>query len=260
MVPLAAALLLGGGWYFVSSLGSVLNYVDASVPISPREDCPKGMLPIRGLCLDQTEVTVASYRACVDAKVCKEPDARSTPFCSWGQPDHDMHPVSCVSFDQASTYCRWAGARLPFEDEWAVAAGAFENRFPWGDSLLPNPEKRLNACDLECGKLFHSLQRDIPTLFNASDGFATTAPVGSFPLGSSPFGVLDMAGNVAEWTEGLDGAAVIHGGSWRDSSPEAVSSLYRTVMSRDSSSEVVGFRCAKPLAPDAERTKPEGPR
>jgi formylglycine-generating enzyme required for sulfatase activity len=109
--------------------------------------------------------------------------------------DRADHPVTHVNLFDARAYAAWAGARLPSAAEWERAARGDDRRsFPWGDELRP--------------ELAH---------FDAT----STAPAGSLPGGASPFGVLDLAGNVAEWCDDQpDGAtAVIKGGSWVTTNP-----------------------------------------
>ena len=98
----------------------------------------------------------------------------------------DDHPVVQVSVRDAQAFCAWHGLRLPSEKEWEFAArGTDGRRYPWGDAKPEEKGKRRAnfgtvAC---CAK-------------DAADGYARLAPVGQFPAGASPFGALDMAGNV----------------------------------------------------------------
>jgi formylglycine-generating enzyme required for sulfatase activity len=115
-------------------------------------------------------------------------------------------------------------------EEWvAAAAGAVDRPWPWGDEQ-PSAD-RLDACGAECAPV---------SMYPASDGWPATAPRGAFPLGASPDGVLDLAGNVAEWD--ADGA--VRGGSWADVDPSAVGSRASRALDPASALPTVGFRCA----------------
>lgn len=131
--------------------------------------------------IDRTEVTVGQYSACVEAGACSAPNTRND--CNFGASGRRDHPVNCVDWEQARAYCAWAGKRLPTEAEWEKAArGVDGRRYPWGDEG-PTPTRA--------------------NLSGAHDGFSATSPVGRFLAGASPFGALDMLGNVSEWLDGL---------------------------------------------------------
>jgi len=129
--------------------------------------------------MDQLEVTNAMYALCVSAGACELPQnlgtARKAEY--FNAPEFKDYPVVYVTWGQAKTYCEWANRRLPTEAEWERAARGDDLRtFPWGED---KPDWRFAN--------FNMLVTD-------------TSRVGSYALGASPFGVLDMAGNVAEWT------------------------------------------------------------
>jgi formylglycine-generating enzyme required for sulfatase activity len=213
--------------------------------------------------LDRTEVTVADYGTCVRAGKCTPPDAYlAAPYepralCNWQHPEgRPGHPVNCVDAFQAAAFCAWKKMRLPTEAEWRHAASR-AGAFPWGDEA-PGPS-RLNACGPECGTANSRGLVGAKRVPWASDGFAETAPVGSFPGGDTPDDISDLAGNVWEWTApnrplaetadaSVDPASErrgLRGGSFYTVSAASFSSDARSEVPATQRSFAVGFRCAR---------------
>lgn len=149
-------------------------------PEAEREG-PTRKATVKAFRIDITEVTVAQYWACMKAGVCKL-ECQHT-YCSRPTPGvYDDFPVNYTSWEDAATYCHWVGKRLPTEEEWEYAAhGSDGRRYPWGNN---REGERL------CSQ--HALHT----------GACSPCSVGNFPAGASPFGLLDMFGNVFEWTIG----------------------------------------------------------
>ena len=113
-----------------------------------------------------------SIPSVLTAGACSEPNNTR-----WNDLAYAEHPVVNVNWDQANAYATWAGGRLPTEAEWEKACRGTDGRiYPWGDEP-PTAE-----------------------LANFANNVGDTTPVGSYPNGASPYGALDMAGNVWEWT------------------------------------------------------------
>jgi len=195
--------------------------------------------------IDRTEVTVARYHGCVAAGACTP--AAVAPECNADAVGMAAHPINCVDWQQATTFCAWAGQRLPTEAEWEKAARGTDGRkFPWGNTDLPAAGKVANICDVACDLQWK--------LADYADGFAATAPVGTYPAGASPYGAADMGGNVWEWTADAYGdtpARVIRGGSWNNQARNARTSM-RSGFTASALAPTVGFRCVS--VPDLPET------
>jgi formylglycine-generating enzyme required for sulfatase activity len=189
--------------------------------------------------LDRTEVTVEAYLACVKAKGCAPSEHQSGCNATAKKP-RLQHPMNCISKGQAEQYCLAQGKRLPSAAEWEFAARGTDGRsYPWGNEA---------AGDQVCWQA------------RAGGLNEETCPVGSFPAGASPFGALDMAGNVAEWTStevtesAAPGGFFTRGGSYRFD-PIDLADVERLHIRTDESEPFAGYnaiptigvRCAKNL-------------
>jgi formylglycine-generating enzyme required for sulfatase activity len=177
--------------------------------------------------IDVKEVTARDYEACIAEVSCSR-------GCGRGGDD----PVACVTRADAVAYCAWKGKRLPTDAEWTLAAAGSEGRpYPWGSAA---PDRlRLNGCGSECAGA---------AMYAGSDGYVDSAPVGRFPLGGTVDGVLDLAGNVAEWVNAVDAvdtnASMVRGGSYADVDAHAVQTTAARPMAAGAAAVDVGFRCA----------------
>ena len=198
------------------------------------DEAPVHLVELESFWIYQTEVTNAQYRHCVEDEMCPSPAILEF----FHDPIFEDHPVVYVDWYSAESYCKYSGGRLPSEAEWEKAARGKDGRlFPWGE-------------DAVCGK---------SNLKGCTQGLTT--PVGAFPEGASPYGVLDMAGNVTEWvadwyseeyyqvsppfnpTGPSEGEMrVARGGSWKNPFL-GVRSTNRTANYPEVFSTGVGFRC-----------------
>ena len=208
------------------------------------ESSPRRELFVDAFYMDKFEITVARYakflQATGNVKTPEEWDAVNV------QNDGEF-PVVGVDWQDADSYCRWAGKRLPTEAEWEKAArGADERKYPWGNDP-PSAERARFA------KPYQNLVY--------KDGIA---PVGSHAKGASSFGVFDLAGNASEWvadwySESFQRAEarnpkgpesgtgkVLRGGGWYDPA-ERITATRRMYASPANRADDIGFRCARDL-------------
>ncbi|MBN1612744.1 MAG: SUMF1/EgtB/PvdO family nonheme iron enzyme [Polyangiaceae bacterium] len=211
--------------------------------------------------MDKTEVTAAAYKACLDAFQCTDAHTDEEYLklqhmlttrglrlerCNSDRPGREARPINCVEWNQASRYCAWKERKLPSGYEWEYVArgGPDQSEYPWGNEepqegqLCWRREKQEGTCD-----------------------------VGTFPTDRNRWGVLDLAGNVSEWTTdgrrynvyrgSNDGIVLTYhdyrGGSWASSRPASVSSARHDRHASNAPSDdswysytpEIGFRCVK---------------
>ena len=201
-----------------------------------REETPARRIYLGDFYIDRYEVTVDQFRKYLNAVGKEELPMMKHPNFNQGN-----HPITGMTWHEASEYCRWQNKRLATEEEWEKAARGTEAfLYPWGN----DPDAtRANSR----GK---------------GDPFRYSAPVGQFLDGQSPYGVMDMAGNVWEWTgdwfkpypgnhhaNDLYGEKmkVIRGGSWI-SNMDLARSAVRGKALPDQMLNYIGFRCVRSIS------------
>ncbi len=239
-IPEATPILEIGSTQISPRDGMVMVYVPEGEFIMGAEYGNSDERPVHTVYLDaywidQMEVTNTMYHQCVAAGSCTGGDSFGSDF------DGDLQPVVGVDWNQAMNYCNWAGRELPTEAQWEKAARGDDGRtYPWGQGVDIN---RANY------------------IFN----IRKTVNVGSYPDGASPYGVLDMAGNVWEWVADWYGEnyygnspinnptgpfygeyRVLRGGSWYNDA-RVIRSTIRLENLPTNTYYGFGFRCALPL-------------
>lgn len=189
---------------------------------------PERVVEIAAFAIDKYPVTNRQFAA-----FCKATGYPPRGHWLGPEPPEEIldHPVLMVNQEDCRAYARWAGKRLPTEDEWEKAARGTDGRlFPWGDRFDPA------ACQWNS---------DDPT---KPARFPRTASVSAHPRGASSYGVMDMCGNAAEWVEGSPGpgSGIIKGGCWMTQTPMNLRPAARNMSGfAVNQSLFVGFRCAK---------------
>jgi len=193
--------------------------------------------------IDQYEVMVSEYEVCVADSGCTAANTGSR--CNYNVGGKENHPINCVDWNQAKAYCAWAGKKLPTEAEWEKAArGTDRRKYPWGSDAL------------DCNRAVHS----VSPCSNSG-----TAAVGSKPSGASPYGAMDMVGNMWEWVEDdwhssytnapANGSAwvdaprasyrVLRGGGWLNDNTQSLRASVRIDINPSFRNFNVGFRCSR---------------
>ncbi len=193
------------------------------------DESPRYLTELPAFCMDETEVTAATFAECVHDGGCAAPE-RQVFLCNYGRAERASHPMNCVSWTAAAAYCKCHNARLPSEVELEYVARGGERylKYPWGDD---GPDG--HACWKHAG----------------------TCPVKSFPAGA--FGLSDVSGNVWEWGADWYGsypwppligyAKVYRGGSFSRRFEKWMHTRLRDRLAPERSGAHLGFRCAATL-------------
>ncbi len=262
--------VMAGIWSLVADLSWPLGLQLVDIPAGiarlgaldgEEDERPLRQVPMPAFRMSRTEITNAAFAAFVAAsrhltnaeragwgwvwrgrwQQVKGADWRHPQGPASGSTQHPEHPVVQVSWFDARAYCQWYGLRLLTDVEWEYAArGSDARRYPWG-----------NATPRERGLQRANYGTDSCCAPDTQDGYALTAPVGQYPAGVSPFGVLDMAGNVWEWVHDVHptepGSNIIRGGGWGNNA-YCLRTTYRHANVPTASLDMVGFRCAGPAS------------
>jgi len=226
------------------------NFSNPDIPCLPNT-YPAHTVYLDSFLIDKNMVTYSRYNACISSGNCT--DLFAGAGCNAGMPWNNDHPVNCVDFEQAKTFCEWEGKRLPTEAEWEKAARGTDGRmFPWGNDL-PN-----------CNLAVMNDQPFVDGVMGPGCGSGTTQPVGSRPAGASPYGALDMSGNLWQWTQdwysdtyfqnsptdnpqgpSTGDYKVVKGSDWgMRAAPELISTI-RFNYAPLGQGYLIGFRCVK---------------
>ncbi|MBK7860344.1 MAG: SUMF1/EgtB/PvdO family nonheme iron enzyme [Archangiaceae bacterium] len=177
------------------------------------------------VCAGRNEVTVADYTACVNAGYCNADKLQCGDAANWGKADRMNHPINCVNALQADQYCAWRRMRLPSLVEFRALASppTHDAEYPWG--RFP-PETRV--------------------CWSAEQNRRGTCPVGSFPNAAGRGGILDIVGNVWEWTStDRRRDRMFAGGAWNDAHDGRVQRRTENANVPEVHFDDVGFRCVR---------------
>jgi iron(II)-dependent oxidoreductase len=228
---------------------------------------PKYKLAVKSYYIDKLEVTNSQYCEFLNEKGNQQED--EAPWLQIGSKNcliyqdgkgkftpkkgYENYPVIMVSWTGARAYSKWAGKRLPTEVEWEKAARGIKGIcWPWGNTWNSNKCNNWKTSNKELKKLMAKIYNNKGPL-----------PVGSIPEGKSPYGVLDMAGNVSEWCSDWYGLypgypfggkdyhefthKVTRGGSWGIEIPGGLTCAYRSLHKSYACDSYTGFRCVMDL-------------
>ncbi|MBI5525492.1 MAG: SUMF1/EgtB/PvdO family nonheme iron enzyme [Deltaproteobacteria bacterium] len=239
----------GGFW-----MGCANKQTDIDCTIEEGEYAPFKVTLSRDFSIDKYEVSVTDYTSCKDVGICTAPGTEGG--CNFNITGREQHPINCVTWSQATNYCRWVGKRLPTEAEWEKAARVGQDppkKYPWGDT----PDANCDYAVIDSTGTSPGCETD--------PGKQSTKPIKVHDNIDSASGAKNLIGNVAEWTNdwydpgyygtitldptGPDssttGERVVRGGSWQSIGLNEVRSSGRQYLDPAEHSPKIGFRCAR---------------
>lgn len=223
---------------YIPSGSFIMGSNGAQANVEPQEK-PQHSVDLAGFWMDQTEVTRGMYKRCIKSKNCPDISSELMKISGFDDEKNDGHPIVLITWEQARVYCERVGRRLPTEAEWEKAARGTDGRtYPWGETPIDG---------------------NLALYGKAVNG---TRPVDAYPAGMSPYGILNMIGNAAEWVFDTYSAdyyslsplqnplgpdtgdqKVIRGSSWKDDISQVRISR-RSFDNLNSKDDDRGFRCA----------------
>tara|TARA_B100000315_G_scaffold252736_1_gene290126 strand:- start:21381 stop:22214 length:834 start_codon:yes stop_codon:yes gene_type:complete len=231
LIP-AGEFLMGSSGDEVKALKDTFGKRELYSDYPFEEETPKRKVFVKSFYIDRHEVTNKKYAQFIKETGHKPPRHWQGGMYNSGKGDY---PVLYVSQEDAAAYAKWAGKRLPTEEEWEKAARGAKGRiFPWGNKF--DPYKAVTA------------DSDLRLILGAVCAVNSANRVELAPDDFSPYGVRDMAGNVREWTSTAAPdtplMVIVKGASWVDLSINA-RAAHREYIPKNSVSHIIGFRCVK---------------
>jgi formylglycine-generating enzyme required for sulfatase activity len=251
-VEAAASLVKDNIWQQLAQKVSVPAgpfLMGSSLPESDTQDKPEHTATVKAFRIDKFPVTNAQYALFIAEVAHMAPSSWPNGAIPVG---YKLHPVVNVYWQDAMDYCTWAGGTLPTEAQWEKAArGTDGRRWPWGNRMSPK-------------------------MLNTYNSVGSTSSVFAHMNNASPYGAVDMAGNVDEWVENdfvpypgssaptsmfiakqdkelgtVEHYKAIRGGSWK-SDPFSTTTYHRNYAMRGDASDFIGFRCVYPAQASAK--------
>ena len=218
----------GGGGHVVQHDDGFINIPAGKFTLSHKtaNHSSGDTVKLNAFALKKTPVTVAEFEKCVAANACTSTSyytVSHNSYCNYNRGENwKNHPMNCVDWYGAKEYCEWIGGRLPTEEEWEYASthngtAHFRTTYPWGNDA---PQHCVTAQYWDSSTNKFCQGNAAAPMSNTNDADGTSDVSLHSPAGDSPLGLVDMSGNVWEWTSSLyeknSSDYTLRGGAWND--------------------------------------------